>query len=251
MTSSVTSVPAVGGQAVHVEGVGLGELMRRSSQIQSLYCGRVGERRLLVGEQRRAAPATSGRRCRRPGTPRPCRSTISIVPPLSAAAASRPLDDLGHELVARRMGERRRPSRSAGISVISPAARDSGLAYDGANAQRHGDLEALEVVAELFADRHEVGERLRRVVDVALQVDDRHVGPRATSRMYVLPSFGTRSWRIAMPWPIATGCCPCPSGSRRGDLRSSRRRGSARGRRAASCPPRRRCECGSTCRGRA
>ena len=41
---------------------------------------------------------------------------------------------------------------------------------------RDGDLAALEVPAELLADRHQVGQRLERVVDVALHVEDRHGG---------------------------------------------------------------------------
>ncbi len=62
------------------------------------------------------------------------------------------------------------------ISVIRPCGTLSGLAYDGANAQLTAILRPLRFVAELLADRHQVGQRLRRMVDVALHVDDRHVG---------------------------------------------------------------------------
>ena len=58
-----------------------------------------------------------------------------------------------------------------------PCGTESGRAYDGRVGPRHRDLHAAQVVAAVLAQRHQVGDRLGRVVDVALEVDQRDVGP--------------------------------------------------------------------------
>ena len=64
-----------------------------------------------------------------------------------------------------------------GNSVASPCGTDSRLRVGGRVRPRHRDLHAAQIVAAVLAERHQIGDRLRRMVDVALQVDQRDVGP--------------------------------------------------------------------------
>ena len=67
-----------------------------------------------------------------------------------------------------------RPKR--GISVMRPCGHRHRLRVARRVRPRDGNLAALQVPAELLADRHQVGQGLERVVDVALHVEDRHRG---------------------------------------------------------------------------
>ena len=178
-------------------------------------------------------------------------STNVIVVPGLGGGGLRLLQHLGHQVEAGRVrehdvhAEAREERRDALRHRQRPRVRRR-------VRPRHRDLEAAEVLAAVLAERHQVGERLRRMVDVALKVDERDVRPLRDLAHPEVALVGSEvvadGDALAVARERQRGVL---RGSRRARPASCRRRGRSRARRAASCPSRRRCACASTCRGTA
>ena len=177
-------VAAVGREAVHVEGVLVGDGHAALVADPVLVRGGQREALLRIAEVVQRAPALGV------DDVRVLEGGVHVVGELEARArrggvGHRDLHLLGHQLVARRVGQ----------DDVHPEARhqrEQALrhAHRFGVARRvgpaHGQAQAAQVAAAQLLQGHEVGEGLTGVVHVALHVDDRHarvLGHRAHERV--------------------------------------------------------------------
>ena len=102
------------------------------------------------------------------------------------------------------------------MSVIRPCGTLSGLAYDGAYAQETAILSSSRGSVEPFTDSHQVGQRLSRMIHVALHIDDRYIcrfGQRAKilvpfAQNQIVPNANAVAHCEARILPVSAGVSP-------------------------------------------
>src|SRR6266508_2231454 len=197
MTSSVTSAPRSAGRQCMYSASDFASDIRRASQIQSSYRA-ASARAAFSSVNRSSRPQDFGYTTSASRKASSISSIVVMAPPPAAAASSARL---------RTSGMRSNPGGWAnttlipnrGRSVSRPCGTESGFAYEGANAHD-------TATRSPWRSPPRCSRKVIRSARVWVGWSTSHwrlitgmSAHFATSRMYAFPSYGTRSWRMAVP----------------------------------------------------